>query len=351
MSPIATIPPSHFADLFNSHLLRPIQTIQVFLPLLTTMTASPPPAPPSSPSTGTSGSTTAGGSPSEKRGSADAPKVVVFTPSLAASTSPPFHAPEATVCSALSAFTEVLAAELRPLSIPVVHVQLGGIGATGVDASTSAYTAAGGDHPRREMTAMATWTQQERAAYGGNFRRAALAVAGSRPHPLLWPFTTSSTSSASASASASASLRDLHRAVFDALRSEPQVTSAAAPTLSVVHVGLGAGFYSTVGRWMPPSLIGWFLGGADRRVDLTAVARATGDLERGLVVVPPGGRSRRAGGGGASGSEGLSDISPSPYPTPGSVSGDDEDEEEKAARRLRDVLDSVPDDGERWATQ
>jgi NAD(P)-dependent dehydrogenase (short-subunit alcohol dehydrogenase family) len=99
-SPIATIPPSSFADLFNTHLLHPILTIQAFLPLLTSKLEPHADTRPS-------------------------PKVLVFTPSITSSINPPFHAPEATVCSAMSAFTEVLQAELRPLGVPVTHVQLG----------------------------------------------------------------------------------------------------------------------------------------------------------------------------------------------------------------------------------
>ena len=82
-SPIATIPPSSFADLFNTHLLQPILTIQAFLPLLTSRLC-----------------------PIGEKWVP--PKVLVFTPSIISSINPPFHAPEATVCSALSAFTEVL---------------------------------------------------------------------------------------------------------------------------------------------------------------------------------------------------------------------------------------------------
>ncbi|RYC57243.1 hypothetical protein CHU98_g8949, partial [Xylaria longipes] len=115
-SPIATIPPSNFADLFNTHLLQPILTIQAFLPLLTSRLTPPP---------------SSQGSSNAEKTVAPMPKVLVFTPSIISSINPPFHAPEATVCSALSAFTEVLTAELRPLRIPVTHLQLGTFDFTG----------------------------------------------------------------------------------------------------------------------------------------------------------------------------------------------------------------------------
>ncbi|KAG6037304.1 hypothetical protein E4U41_005205, partial [Claviceps citrina] len=116
-SPIATIPPSSFANLFNTHLLQPILTIQAFLPLLTSRLQ-----------------------PIGEKWIP--PKVLVFTPSIISSINPPFHAPEATVCSALSAFTEVLTGELRPLDIPVTHMQLGTFDFSGfVPAARSARSA------------------------------------------------------------------------------------------------------------------------------------------------------------------------------------------------------------------
>lgn len=53
------------------------------------------------------------------------------------------------------------------------------------------------------------------------------------------------------------SLRDLHNAVFDVI--DGSVRS------STVRVGLGAGVYGFVGRWVPRSLVSWMMG--IRRVD------------------------------------------------------------------------------------
>ena len=220
-SPIATIPPSSFADLFNTHLLHPILTIQAFLPLLTARL-----------------------SPSDDKAT---PKVMVFTPSIISSINPPFHAPEATVCSALSAFTEVLTAELRPLDIPVTHIQLGTFDFSG-------FTPAGGSHRGRdrdhagpglllgpEGVETLTWPESARHAYGRNFvSQSSSAISAGRIRGMR-----------------GSSLRDLHNAVFDVIDGSNKS--------DVVRVGLGAGVYGFVGRWVPRGLVAWMMG--IRRVD------------------------------------------------------------------------------------
>ncbi|KAL2885852.1 DUF1776-domain-containing protein [Ceratocystis lukuohia] len=213
-SPIATIPPSSFADLFNTHLLHPILTIQAFLPLLTARL------------------TPAG----EKWAP---PKVMVFTPSIISSINPPFHAPEATVCSALSAFTEVLAAELRPLSIPVTHIQLGTFDFSSFSPSRSS------QHPQGLLPSAdadaTSWPENARHAYGRNYvTSSASAISGGRIRGLR-----------------GSSLRYLHNAVFDVI--DGSVTS------DVVRIGLGANVYGFVGRWVPRSLVTWMMG--VRKVD------------------------------------------------------------------------------------
>ncbi|KAI5924037.1 hypothetical protein F4810DRAFT_710131 [Camillea tinctor] len=211
-SPIATIPPSSFADLFNTHLLHPILTIQSFLPLLTSRIT-----------------------PHGEK--ASPPKVLVLTPSIISSINPPFHAPEATVCSALSAFTEVLSAELRPLNIPVTHIQLGTF-------DFSSFTPH--HHPAHTSNLLSTaetrhWPEAARHAFARNYvSQSTSAIAAGRVRGLR-----------------GSSLRDLHNAVFDVLDG-----SDASP---VVRVGLGAGLYGFVGRWAPRGLVAWMMG--IRRVD------------------------------------------------------------------------------------
>jgi NAD(P)-dependent dehydrogenase (short-subunit alcohol dehydrogenase family) len=216
-SPIATIPPSSFADLFNTHLLQPILTIQAFLPLLTSRL-----------------------SPIGER--PVPPKVLVFTPSIISSINPPFHAPEATVCSALSAFTEVLTAELRPLDIPVTHMQLGTFDFSGFVPVRAPQAA----HAQGLVTAgnpedTLVWPDGARHAYGRNFvAQTSSSISGGRIGGLK-----------------GSSLRHLHNSVFDVI--DGSITSAT------VRVGLGASVYGFVGRWAPRSLVSWMIG--IRKVD------------------------------------------------------------------------------------
>ncbi|XXH05418.1 hypothetical protein Hte_011845 [Hypoxylon texense] len=212
-SPIATIPPSNFSDLFNTHLLHPILTVQSFLPLLTSRI----------PSHGEKPAT---------------PKVLVFTPSIISSINPPFHAPEATVCSALSAFTEVLTAELRPLAIPVTHIQLGTFDFSGFTPARN-----GPHHPGMLPPPVETaqWPESARLAYARNYvSQAESAISAGRIRGLR-----------------GSSLRDLHAAVFDVID--------GTETGDVVRVGLGAGLYGFVGRFAPRGLVAWMMG--IRKVD------------------------------------------------------------------------------------
>lgn len=218
-SPIATIPPSNFANVFNTHLLQPILTIQAFLPLLTSRLQ-----------------------PVGEKWVP--PKVLVFTPSIISSINPPFHAPEATVCSALSAFTEVLTAELRPLDITVTHMQLGTFDLSGfvpARQSLSSYpnqsSAAASGNPEDTLV----WPDGARHVYGRNFvAQTSSAISGGRIRGLR-----------------GSSLRHLHNAVFDVV--DGTITS------DTVRVGLGAGLYGFVGRWAPRGLVSWMMG--IRRVD------------------------------------------------------------------------------------
>ncbi|KAI1361738.1 hypothetical protein F5Y08DRAFT_313944 [Xylaria arbuscula] len=224
-SPIATIPPSNFADLFKTHLLQPILTIQAFLPLLTSRLAPPPPPPPSE------------GESEKTVIEPPTPKVLVFTPSIISSINPPFHAPEATVCSALSAFTEVLTAELRPLQIPVTHLQLGTFDFTG-------FVPARGPHGAGLLPPTAEtqqWPEAARMAYARNYEtQSSSAISAGRIRGLK-----------------GSSLRDLHCAVFDVLD--------GSDNSDVVRVGLGAGLYGFVGRFAPRGLVAWMMG--IRKVD------------------------------------------------------------------------------------
>lgn len=214
-SPIATIPPSSFADLFNTHLLQPILTIQAFLPLLTSRLQ-----------------------PIGEKWLP--PKVLVFTPSIISSINPPFHAPEATVCSALSAFTEVLTAELRPLDIPVTHMQLGTFDFAGFvptrNAALGQCTNTTGN-PQETLV----WPDGARHVYGRNFvAQTSSAISGARIRGFK-----------------GSSLRRLHNSVFDVI--DGSITN------DTVRIGLGSSVYGFVGRWAPRGLVSWLMG--IRKVD------------------------------------------------------------------------------------
>ncbi|KAJ6785751.1 hypothetical protein PWT90_04841 [Aphanocladium album] len=222
-SPIATIPPSSFADLFNTHLLHPILTIQAFLPLLTSRLQ-----------------------PAGEKWVP--PKVMVLTPSIISSINPPFHAPEATVCSALSAFTEVLTAELRPLDIPVTHMQLGTFDFAGfVPARNLAIGQ--GQHTTGQPQETLVWPDGARHVYARNFvAQTSSAISGARIRGFK-----------------GSSLRRLHNSVFDVI--DGSITS------DTVRIGLGSSVYGFVGRWAPRGLVSWLMG--IRRVDELSTWKAS----------------------------------------------------------------------------
>lgn len=233
-SPIATIPPSSFADIFNTHLLHPILTVQAFLPLLTSRL-------PTGPSTELI-------KPKDQDRKESSPKVLVFTPSIISSINPPFHAPEATVCSALAAFTEVLAGELNPLQIPVTHIQLGTFDFTSFTPASQQNNAKnGGPHgfasPRAAETL--TWPDAAKHTYGRNYvSQSSSAISAGRIRGMR-----------------GSSLKELHSVVFDVL--DGSITS------STVRVGLGANVYGFVGQFVPRTLVSFMMG--IRKVDELAV--------------------------------------------------------------------------------
>lgn len=281
-APIATIPPSGFAELFHTHLLHPILTIQSFLPLLTARPSPPPvsPAPAAAAAGGSPApSPTSNSSSSHGQGP---PKVVVLTPSIVSSINPPFHAPEATVCSALSAFTEVLTAELRPLSIPVTHVQLGTFDLSeftpALKAGAAAASRAAGLLTGPE-SAESSWPESARYAYGRNYTAQSTSVIGT---------------GTAVRGLRGTSLRELHNTVFDIISADP--ARGGWPPESV-RVGLGADLYGFVGRWVPRGLVAWMMG--VRKVDNLAAWQPSSSLggtprsgsESGEFVAVPGGDS------------------------------------------------------------
>ncbi|KAL2257421.1 hypothetical protein VTK26DRAFT_201 [Humicola hyalothermophila] len=267
-SPIATIPPSSFADLFNTHLLRPVLTVQAFLPLLTSRLAPQSNDKEDSPTT--------------------APKVLVFTPCIISSINPPFHAPEATVCSALSAFTEVLRAELSPLGVPVTHLQLGTFDFSGFTPAANSRLLHQPPPPPSSSSLIEDadalpWPEPARHAYGRNYvSQSGSAIASGRVVRCL----------------RGSSLRELHNAVFDVL--DGSLTSGT------VRVGLGASVYGFVGRWVPRGLVAWMMG--IRRVDQLAAWQGNGNGN--ASGSSAFGSPRSAAGEGESGSDSFIAVPP-----------------------------------------
>jgi Fungal family of unknown function (DUF1776) len=154
--------------------------------------------------------------------------VILLTPTIISSLSPPFHAPESLIISGLTAFTESLSGELAPLGIPVAHLKLGAF-----DFSTV--------HPRNQLQAqtlqaqraeMLCWPEGTRQIYGRNFLSVAERgpiIGGPKGSPL----------------------RELHNAVFDAMMKRKGGT---------IRVGIGSSTYEFVGAWVPKGLVGWMMG-------------------------------------------------------------------------------------------
>lgn len=140
------------------------------------------------------------------------------------------------MCAALSSFTDVLTAELRPLDIPVTHMQLGTFDFSGFVPARLASTLKSGN-PEDTLV----WPDGARHVYGRNFMaQTSSAISGGRIRGLK-----------------GSSLRHLHNSVFDVL--DGSITS------DVVRVGLGASVYGFVGRFAPRGLVSWMMG--IRKVD------------------------------------------------------------------------------------
>lgn len=186
------------------------------------------------------------------------------------------------MCSALSAFTEVLTAELRPLDIPVTHMQLGTFdfsGFTPASSATAPPTAAVAERKRPAIASSLSASSSSSSSRSQSKPSAAAAaaraggggaVAGNVGEPLTWPDdarhiygrnyvaqTRSAISGKRIRGFRKSSLRCLHHAVFDVMDGSVRADS--------VRVGLGASIYGFVGRWAPRGLVSWMMG--VRRVD------------------------------------------------------------------------------------
>jgi hypothetical protein len=154
--------------------------------------------------------------------------VLVLTPTIISSLSPPFHAFESLVVSALTAFTRSLSAELAPLGIPVTHLKLGSFDFASLQPRNQLQT----HNLNAQRAEMLGWPEGARRIYGKNY----ISVTEREPN---------------GSGSKGSPLRELHNAVFDAMASRRGGT---------VRVGMGSVMYGFVGAWVPGGLVSWMMG-------------------------------------------------------------------------------------------
>lgn len=154
--------------------------------------------------------------------------MILVTPTIISSLSPPFHAPESLIISGLTAFTESLRGELAPLGIPVTHLKLGAFDFSTVHARNQLQ----GQTLQAQRAEVLCWPEGTRQIYGRNF----LSVAERGP---------------SIGGPKGSPLRELHNAVFDAM---------AKRKGGIVRVGMGSSTYEFIGACVPKSLVGWMIG-------------------------------------------------------------------------------------------
>lgn len=206
--PVATIPPSIWADTINTRLLSPILTTQIFLPLLTLRNTNS--------------------------------TILILYPSISSSLSAPFAGPEVTTARALSGFATSLRTELRLLqhkNIDVVELKLGNIdlGPQFRDAQSHV-----------TGTEVLAWSAQQRSLYGPQY----LSSIEQRPVASAGPRTVRGSPA-----------RTLHYAILDALEpASKDIFGRKVPKKRVIYAGRGARSYSIIGEWVPAGLVGWMMG-------------------------------------------------------------------------------------------
>jgi len=188
--PIESLSPDAWSDVLNLRFLSPVVTTKLFLRLLRTHQS----------------------------------KLLLLTPSITHSLTPPFHAPESAAISALSSFTASLHCELSPLGVAVTQIKLGTFDLTPVCGRQQFHA------PNGARADLISWPPSVRSAYGKSY---AAQEAGRRFK--------------------GSPLRELHHVVFDEL--------SEGRSRRVVRVGSGSLVYELIGRFAPVGLVGWMLSG------------------------------------------------------------------------------------------
>lgn len=166
-------------------------------------------------------------------------RLLLLTPSIIPSLSPPFHAIQTTTVAALTAYTTTLAAELAPANIPVINFRLGTFDCGAVGGRT--HLQASPEHTTRAD--VLSWPSAVRATYAKNFVAQSTNTLTTRG--------CINTGNGGRAVKGSP-LRELHNAVFDAL--------TVKKPAKVWHVGSGSLLYDVVGNWVPAGIVGWMLG-------------------------------------------------------------------------------------------
>jgi len=164
--------------------------------------------------------------------------------------------------SALSSFATVLAGELRPLHIPVTHLQLGTFDTTPFAPHNRQLTISS------QRAETLKWDDSSRQKYGKNF------------------INVSSKTGGGGVVGRGSSLRELNNAVFDAMVREKG---------GIVRVGMGSSVYGFVGRWVPKGIVGWMMGIRNEEENAKAEFGRLGRSESGSRSRSPG--SSASGGG------------------------------------------------------
>ncbi|KAH8813063.1 hypothetical protein F5884DRAFT_672795 [Xylogone sp. PMI_703] len=244
-APIATLSPSTISDVLNTRLFNTILTTQTFLPTLAALPLQ---------------------HPHSQNGiwtQPPKPSVLVLTPSIIPSLNPAFHVLESSMVAALTSFTQVLSAELSPLSIPVTQLQLGTFDFSNFSAKNQLQTL------QSQRAETLRWDESARQVYGKNFVALSSGSVGAAKG-----------CGSTGGLSKGSSLRELNNAVFDAM-----VRNKGG----IIRVGQGSKLYGFIGNWVPRGLVGWMLG--LRRVNHLSNEFGRGSSpssEDGYGYTPPG---------------------------------------------------------------
>lgn len=203
--------------MLNTRLFNTILTTQTFLPMLASLPLHHPHS---------SSSSTLAPSPN--------PSVLILTPSIIPALNPAFHALESSIVAGLTSFTQVLSAELSPLSIPVTHLQLGTFDFSNFSPRNQLQTI------QSQRAETLRWDENARQAYGKNFVALSSGTVGAAKG-----------CGSTGGLGKGSSLRELNNAVFDAMTRKKS---------GVVRVGQGSKLYGFIGNWVPRGLVGWMLG-------------------------------------------------------------------------------------------